>query len=140
MGACGRRDGSDSSDGSRALCAGFPSPADDYLDGGLDFPLWLVPNPPATVAWRVSGSSMIEAGILDGDIALIDRSLRPRNTSVVAVVNGEPSLKRVSRIQGRLFLTFENRDLPPYELPDLADVTIWGVIARTMVPTAGLTG
>jgi len=116
-----------------ALCAGFPSPADDYLDGGLDFPLWLVPNPPATFAWRVSGSSMKEAGIHDGDIAIIDRSLRPRNESiVVAVVNGEPSLKRVSRIHGRLLLTFENRDLPPYELPDLADVTVWGVM-RSLV-------
>ena len=74
--------------------AGFPSPADDYLHDSLDFNRDLIKNPEATFYGRVSGDSMIEAGICDSDIAVIDRSLQPVDGDViVAFVNGEFTIK-----------------------------------------------
>ena len=65
-----------------ALCAGFPSPADDFHEDAIELPRWLVPNPPATFLWRISGDSMRDAGIFDGDLACVDRSLKPSHGSV----------------------------------------------------------
>ena len=77
--------------------AGFPSPADDYLHDSLDFNRDMIKNPEATFYGRVSGDSMIEAGICDGDIAVIDRSLQPLDGDViVAFVNGEFTIKRLN--------------------------------------------
>ena len=59
----------------QALCAGFPSPADDFLEGALELPRWLVPNPPATFLWRIAGSSMEGAGIYDRDLAFCNPDL-----------------------------------------------------------------
>lgn len=110
------------------LCAGFPSPADDYIDERVDLNRVLVPNPPASFLWRVSGHSMIDAGIFDGDLLIVDRSLTPLHGDIVVViVNGERSLKRLHLDGPRPRLTFENAALPLYPLPDLADVEIWGV-------------
>ena len=110
------------------LCAGFPSPADDYLDERIDLNETLVPNPPASFLWRVSGNSMIEAGIYHGDLLLVDRSLTPvHGDVVVAIVNGERSLKRLHLDGDRPRLSFENGSFPAYPLPELADVEIWGV-------------
>ena len=76
--------------------AGFPSPADDYLHDSLDFNRDLIKNPEATFYGRVSGDSMIEAGICDGDIAVIDRSLQPSDGDIiVAFVNGEFTIKYI---------------------------------------------
>ena len=60
----------------QALCEGFPSPADDFLEGALELPRWLAPNPPATFAWNISGDSMRGPGIFERDLAVVDRSLR----------------------------------------------------------------
>jgi SOS-response transcriptional repressor LexA len=80
----------------QSLCAGFPSPADNFLEGALELPRWLVLNPPATFLWRISGDSMRDAGIFDGDLACVDRSLKPAHGSVVvAAVDGEMSIKRM---------------------------------------------
>ena len=77
--------------------AGFPSPAEDYLHDSLDFNHDLIKNPEATFYGRVSGDSMIEAGICDGDIAVIDRSLQPIDGDIiVAYVNGEFTIKYLS--------------------------------------------
>ena len=72
----------------QALCAGFPSPADDFQEQAIELPRWLVPNPPATFLWRIAGFSMRDAGIHDGDLACVDRSLTPGHGSVVAAVDG----------------------------------------------------
>ena len=78
------------------LCAGFPSPADDYVEEALDPARLVVTNPTATFMWRVAGRSMIGAGINDGDYVVVDRSLVPRaGDAVVAVIDGQPSAKRV---------------------------------------------
>lgn len=74
------------------ICAGFPSSADDFLEGALDLPRWLVPNPPASFLLNVSGASMIDVGIHDRDVVLVDRSLPPVPESVVvAIVDGQLS-------------------------------------------------
>jgi DNA polymerase V len=111
-----------------AICAGFPSPADDFLEEAVDVARLLITNPPATFLWRVDGSSMTGVGIFDRDVLIVDRSLEPRNGDVVvAIVDGERSLKRLT-LGARPELAFANGRMPPYELPELVDVEIWGVV------------
>ncbi|MCJ2108009.1 S24 family peptidase [Methylobacterium sp. E-041] len=113
----------------QALCAGFPSPADDFLEGALELPRWLVPNPPATFLMQIRGESMRGAGIHDRDLACIDRSLKPEDGSiVVAVVDGQLSCKRY-RLQGnRARLEFDNPDMPPFAVDEYGEVDLWGVL------------
>ncbi|WP_122523249.1 LexA family protein [Pannonibacter phragmitetus] len=114
---------------SHGLCAGFPSPADDYLDEAIDLTKLLVRNPPATFLHRVDGNSMRDAGIYHGDVLVVDRSLKPIDGDVVvAIVLGELSLKRLRLDGGRPRLHFENCDMPQFELPEIAEVEIWGVV------------
>lgn len=111
-----------------AICAGFPSPADDFLEDAVDVARLLIVNPPATFLWRVDGSSMTGVGIFDRDVLVVDRSLEPRNGDVVvAIVDGERSLKRLT-LGARPQLAFANGRMPAYELPELVDVEIWGVV------------
>lgn len=116
-----------------SLCAGFPSPADDFVENALELPRWLVPNPPATFLWRISGESMRDAGIFDGDLACVDRSLKPVHDSVVvAAVDGEMSIKRMVIKGNTARLAFDNADLPVYALQELAEAAIWGVVRFTI--------
>lgn len=111
------------------VCAGFPSPADDHLDDPIDLTRLLVQNPPATFLWRVDGSSMRDAGIYDGDLLVVDRALTPRDGDVVvATVDGERTLKRLSFKDGRPHLSLENSDMPAYQLSEQTEVEVWGVI------------
>ena len=125
-----------------ALCAGFPSPADDYIEGGLELPRWLVPNPPATFAWNIAGDSMRGAGIFDRDLAVVDRSLKAGHGSiVVAAVDGEMSIKRLVVGGNVAHLAFDNPDLPAYVVEEAAEGEIWGVVRFTIrwhVARAGL--
>ena len=125
-----------------AVCAGFPSPADDFLEGAIDFPRWLAPNPPATFAFNVSGWSMVGAGVHDRDLAVADRSLPPVHRSVVvAVVDGTISLKRLLIEDGAHRLTFDNPDMPAFAVEEMAEGAIWGVVRfsiRWHVARAGL--
>ncbi|MGF3027404.1 LexA family protein [Methylobacterium aquaticum] len=112
------------------LCAGFPSPAEDFVEGALELPRWLAPNPGATFIWRVRGWCMKGAGIHDEDLAVVDRSLSPRTGAVVvAVVNGEMSLKRLIMQGNRLALTFDNPEMEDiFALEDLEEGLLWGVL------------
>ena len=112
------------------LCAGFPSPADDHLEPSIDLLKLLIPNKPATFLWRVDGHSMRDAGIFHGDILIVDRSLAARHGDVVvAIVNGERSLKRLHLDGPRPRLSFENADFPAsYAVPEEAEVEVWGVV------------
>ena len=111
-----------------ALCAGFPSPADDFLEGDLGLPRWMAPNPPATFIWRVSGWSVVGAGIHDKDLIVIDRSLTPiRDDIVVATIDGVNSLKRYRIVGNRPMLAFDNPDLPAEPLDEIGEAAIWGV-------------
>src|SRR5215831_7665344 len=87
------------------VSAGYPSPADDYLEGPLDLNEHLITHPTATFFVRVAGESMREAGIHSGDVLVVDRALTPRNGSIViAVVNGELTVKRLAKRRGQLVL------------------------------------
>ncbi|CAO4174885.1 LexA family protein [Methylorubrum extorquens] len=116
-----------------SLCAGFPSPADDFVENALELPRWLVSNPPATFLWRIAGDSMRDAGIFDGDLACVDRSLKPGHGSVVvAAVDGEMSIKRMVVEGNRAHLSFDNAELPVFALEELAEVNVWGVVRFTI--------
>lgn len=116
-----------------AVCAGFPSPADDFLEEALGLPRWLVPNPPATFLWRVSGSSVIGAGIHDGDIVVVDRSVEPASNDIVlAIIEGTTSLKRYRLDGNRATLSFDSPDLPATPIEDIAEATIWGVVTTSL--------
>ncbi len=110
------------------VAAGFPSPADDDIETGIDLNEALIRHPSSTFFLRVSGDSMIEAGIQHGDLLVVDRSLEPRpGLIVVAVLDGAFTLKRLVRHQGRLRLEAANSAYPPLELHQCGDVQIWGV-------------
>ena len=113
----------------QALCAGFPSPADDFMEGALELPRWLVPNPPATFLWRIAGTSMEGAGIFDRDLACVDRSLKAGHGSiVVAAIDGQMSCKRFV-VEGNVpRLAFCNPDLPAFAVEELGEGLIWGVV------------
>ena len=109
--------------------AGFPSPADDYLEQPLDLNEHLIKHPAATFFVRVSGDSMIQAGIFNNDILIVDRSLAAvPNRIVVAVVNGEFTVKRLRRRAGRLLLCAENPAYSPLDVTGAADFEVWGVV------------
>lgn len=111
------------------VSAGFPSPADDYVEGRLDLNQFMVKHPAATFFVRVSGDSMIGAGIHDGDILVVDRSLEPVSGRVViAVVNGELTVKRLFRCKGKARLLAENPGYPPIELTEETACEVWGVV------------
>ena len=109
--------------------AGFPSPADDYLDSCLDLNDLVVKHPAATFFVRVDGNSMVEAGIDSGDVLVVDRALQPgEDAIVVAVVNGDFTVKRIHRVDGRLFLAPANLSCDPIEITEEVDFTVWGVV------------
>ena len=112
-----------------AVPAGFPSPADDYIDRKLDLNDHLVRNPAATFFVRVHGESMIQANIHSGDILIVDRSLTPKNKAIViASLDGELNVKRLEKTKGRLRLIPENPEFAPTEISPDADFEIWGVV------------
>jgi DNA polymerase V len=109
--------------------AGFPSPADDYLDTALDLNDYVVRNPAATFFMRASGESMLGAGIHSGDILVVDRSLEPlQGRVVVAAVNGELTVKRLRRTGRHIRLVAENPAFPAIEPDPESQVDIWGVV------------
>jgi len=109
--------------------AGFPSPAEDYLDSSLDLNDLVIRHPAATFFVKVEGDSMVEAGIHSGDTLVVDRAEEPAdNRIVVAVVDGEFTVKRIRKIDGRLFLAPENQVLAPLEVTSGMDFEIWGVV------------
>ena len=113
--------------------AGFPSPADDYLDKKLDLNEHLIKHPSATFFVKVKGDSMIKAGINSGDILVVDRSLEPKDKKiVVAVVNGEFTVKRVRNVRDKLYLFSENDDYPAIEIKEESDFEFWGVVIHVI--------
>jgi DNA polymerase V len=111
------------------VAAGFPSPAEDYLDRKLDLHEHLVRNHAATFFARAAGDSMIQAGIHEGDLMVVDRSLTPGNGSVViAAVGGELTVKYLSRRNGRVWLVPANDEYPALDITEQEDAVIWGVV------------
>ncbi|MCA9392368.1 translesion error-prone DNA polymerase V autoproteolytic subunit [candidate division WWE3 bacterium] len=113
--------------------AGFPSPADDFIDTHLDLNEHLIRHPAATFFVRAEGNSMIYAGIQSGDILVVDRALRVDNNAVVvAAVNGELTVKRVRRENERVWLMPENPLFQPIEITEEMEVSVWGVVTHVV--------
>ena len=116
-----------------AVHAGFPSPAQDYADAGIDLNKHLVRDPENTIIVRVTGDSMTGAGISDGDELIVDRTLTPVNGSiVVAVLDGELTIKRLLLTARGIVLHPENPDYPDITVPELGELSIFGVATRCL--------
>lgn len=115
--------------------AGFPSPAEDYVEGKLSLDKHLIKNPVATFFVRVVGESMLNAGIHPGDMLVVDRSLDPRDGKIViAIVDGELTVKRLRMERDRLYLAPENSDYPAIEIGELTEFEVWGVVTNVIHP------
>jgi DNA polymerase V len=115
------------------VAAGFPSPADDYLEGRLDLNEYFIRHPAATFYVRVSGDSMRGAGIFDGDLLIVDRSAECSDGSiVVARLGDEFTLKRMQRKGERMFLQPENDEFEPIEVTEDSDCEIWGRVVGSV--------
>lgn len=113
--------------------AGFPSPADDYIEGKLDLNRHLIKHPAATFFLRVSGDSMIDAGIHTGDILVVDRSLEAVDENViVAALDGELTVKRLSKRGSIVRLLPANKDYQPIEIRTQQTFEIWGVVTSVI--------
>lgn len=121
---------------SSRVSAGFPSPADDYMECTLDLNTHLIPHPAATFFVKASGDSMQGAGIQTGDILIVDRSLEASHGKIViAAINGELTVKRLSRQPGRVQLLPENPRYAPIDITADQDVVIWGVVTHVIHQT-----
>ena len=119
----------------KAVRAGFPSPADDFIEEEIDLQRLLIANRPATFLVRVAGDSMVLAKLFDGDLAVVDRSLTPRNGDIVVVdIDGERSFKVWRRQGPRITLSFANPRFPEFRLSPGAEVEVWGVVSGSINP------
>ena len=114
---------------SDSVSAGFPSPADDYTEENIDLNEHLISNPFSTFFLRVKGESMINAGIKDKDLIIVDKSLiaKPGNI-IIAMIDGEFTIKRLSIKNDELYLKAENNNYPDFRFQNHIDVQIWGVV------------
>ncbi len=112
-----------------SVSAGFPSPADDYTEENIDLNEHLISNPFSTFFLRVKGDSMINAGIKDKDLIIVDKSLiaKPGNI-IIAMIDGEFTIKRLSIKNDELYLKAENNNYPDFRFKNHIDVQIWGVV------------
>lgn len=114
------------------VAAGFPSPADDHVEGKLDLNQHLIRRPTATFFIRAEGESMKDAGIFDGDLLVVDRAITPRDDDIViAVLHGELTVKRLRNPKPGWVLTAENPAFPDILLND-AGCDIWGVVTHSI--------
>ena len=123
--------------------AGFPSPADDYLDMDLNSHDYLVQHPSATFCVRAIGDSMVDAGIQSSDVMVIDRALTPKNNDIIlAVVNGEFTVKRIKKSEDELYLMPANENYKPMKITEEMNFQVWGVVTfiihKANASTSGL--
>ena len=111
------------------ISAGFPSPADDFRETRISLDRELVKNKEATFYARVDGDSMIGAGLNDGDLLVIDRSLNPENGKIaVCLVDGDFTVKRIKKEKDKFYLMPENKKYKPIELKEESELVIWGIV------------
>ncbi|HRO46885.1 translesion error-prone DNA polymerase V autoproteolytic subunit [Agriterribacter sp.] len=113
-----------------ANATGFSAAADDYMERGIDLNEQLIRNKPATFMMKVSGEAMVDAGIFNGDIVIVDRSVKAVNGKIViAVLNGEMLIRRLEKTFNKVRLVPETRKLSPIDIDlSAADFSIWGVV------------
>ncbi|MBD5646612.1 MAG: translesion error-prone DNA polymerase V autoproteolytic subunit [Desulfovibrio sp.] len=113
--------------------AGWPSAAEDYIDGQINLHELIVRNPAATFFLRASGESMLGVGIHDGDLLVVDRSVEAaHNRVVIAALEGELLVKRLCRRDGRVFLQSANPDYPEFDITEREYAHIWGVVSHVV--------
>lgn len=118
---------------SSEIAAGFPSPAGDFLDLSIDLNKEFIKHPSATFFGRVKGFSMINAGINDGDLLIIDRSLPPIDKAIaVCFVDGEYTIKRIKLGKDCCWLMPENDSFKPIKVTKDNDFMVWGIVAHTI--------
>ena len=112
-----------------SVSAGFPSPATDYMENKLDLNEHLIKHPAATFIVKAKGSSMTDAGILSGDLLIVDRSIDPKsNYIVIASIFGDLTVKKLQKKEKSLFLLSANSDYPSIEVKEEMECFIWGVV------------
>ena len=113
----------------QGVSAGFPSPADDFKEVRISLDKELVKNKEATFYARVSGDSMVGAGLDDGDLLVIDRSLNPENGKIaVCFIDGDFTVKRIKKEKGKFYLIPENKKYKAIKLNEDNELIIWGVV------------
>ena len=113
----------------QGISAGFPSPADDFKEIRISLDRELVKNSESTFYARVSGDSMIDAGLDDGDLLIIDRSLSPENGKIaICFIDGDFTVKRIKKDKNKLYLVPENKKYKPLELKEENELIIWGIV------------
>ena len=113
----------------QGISAGFPSPADDFKEVRISLDKELIKNKEATFYARVSGDSMENAGLNDGDLLVIDRSLNPENNKIaVCCLDGDFTVKRIVKEKDKLYLKPENKKYKPIKLNKDNELVIWGVV------------
>ena len=114
-----------------ANATGFGAAADDYMERGIDLNEQLIRNKPATFFMKVSGNSMIDAGIFDGDIVIVDKSIKPVNGKIViAVIDGEMLIRRYQKTMNKLLLIPETLKLATIDVSEFSDFKVWGVVVH----------
>ena len=109
--------------------AGFPSPADDYLDMDLNLHDYLVQHPSATFCVKAIGDSMVDAGIQNSDVMVVDRALTPKNNDIVlAVIDGEFTVKHIKKNNDELYLMPANENYRPIKITPEMNFQVWGVV------------
>lgn len=115
------------------VSAGFPSPALDFEDLSIDLNQHLIKNPSATFYGRVNGDSLINAGISDGDLLVIDRSVRPENGKIaVCFIDGDFTAKRIQISKTEILLIPENEDYPTITVTKENNFLIWGIVTHVI--------
>jgi len=115
------------------ISAGFASPADDYIDKKLDLNEYLIHHPSATFFVRVEGDSMINAGINNNDLLIVDRALQAVSGKIIiAIVNGEFTVKRLLMQDEKFFLVPENPNYPILEIKEGMSFEVWGVVTNVI--------
>lgn len=115
------------------LSAGFPSPADDFKEFKISLDRTLVKNKEATFYAKVSGQSMVGAGIDDGDLLIVDKSLEPKNNNiVVCFIDGEFTVKRLKISGGNVYLQPENASYKPIKITNDNDFQVWGIVTHVI--------
>jgi len=115
------------------ILASFPSPADDYIDLSLDLNQLLIKNNPATFFAYAKGDSMVSNGIRNGDLLIIDRSIKAKNNNIViASLHGELIVKKLGLINGKKYLIPGNDKYKPINIESIPDFEIWGIVTYSI--------
>ena len=113
------------------VAAGFPSPADDFIEMEINLQDYIVKNKEATFCVKVEGTSMTKAGINSGDIMIVDRALHPKHNDIVlAVIDGEFTVKRIAVNENSLYLMPENDNFSPIKITTAMNFQVWGIITH----------